>query len=70
MLPTNSLRVWCVWNMKLDKDTITQSIATTRDAINTTNFCKVIYVSITDELVSIMRIMYEELILSIYDYLG
>jgi len=56
--------------MKLDKDTITQSIATTRDAINTTNFCKVIYVSITDELVSIMRIMYEELILSIYDYLG
>lgn len=40
MLPTNTLRIWWVWMIKLETNTATQKIARTRDTISMTNFCK------------------------------
>ncbi|KAL6624698.1 hypothetical protein ACP70R_032019 [Stipagrostis hirtigluma subsp. patula] len=40
ILPTNSLRRWWVWIIKLEISTVTPNIARTKDSISKTNFCK------------------------------
>ncbi|KAL6619931.1 hypothetical protein ACP70R_035070 [Stipagrostis hirtigluma subsp. patula] len=40
IFPTNSLRRWWVWIIKLEISTVTPNIARTKDSISKTNFCK------------------------------